>query len=191
MNERVQKVTHDLTLSGDVVKTSFGALSVEQLNWKPDEKSWSVAQCLEHLIASHSGYLPLFEELATGDVKPRFLEKISPFSGFFGRFLIKSLDPANLKKMKAPGKAQPSASEIGSDIIDRFYVHQQQLIDGIRKIPPTVDATTTIITSPLLGIITYSLDDCYSILVVHCQRHIAQAKRVTESAGFPHIEQGG
>ena len=186
MDERIKEVTSDLSQVSDDAKAAFGSLSPAQLNWKPAENSWSVAQCLDHLITTHSQYFPLFDRLAKGEAKPTFWEKASPLSGFFGRFLIRSLDPANLKKMKAPGKAQPSASEIDGDIVDRFCAHQHQISEHLQRIPAAVDPVKTIITSPLLGIVTYSLDDCYSILVVHCQRHFGQARRVTENEGFPH-----
>jgi hypothetical protein len=63
--------------------------------------------------------------------------------------------------------------------------HQHQIVDHLRRLPDDVDPARTIITSPLLGLVTYSLDDCFTIMVVHCQRHLGQAKRVTETAGFP------
>jgi len=169
----------------DDTKATFGAFSPRQLNWKPGSKSWSVAQCFDHLIRIHSLYLPLFERLASGDPKMSVWEKISPLSGFFGRFLIKSLDPANLKKMKTTAKAFPSESEIGGDIIARFGAHQSELTDRIQKLPADLDPTRTIVTSPLFGIVTYTLADTLTILDVHCRRHYDQALRVTKTEGFP------
>jgi len=58
-------------------------------------------------------------------------------------------------------------------------------IDHLKKIPDSIDPIKTVVTSPLMGFVTYSLDDCYSILAVHGPRHIGQAKRVTEAEGFP------
>ena len=185
MTERIDDFIKDLALEAKGAQATFGSLSTAQLNWKPAAKSWSVAQCFDHLITTHSLYFPEFERWAKGDVTMSFWEKTSPFSGFFGRFLIKGLDPKNLKPMKTTAKAFPSESEIGGDIIERFSEHQQQMIDAINKLPTNIDPAKTIITSPLLGIVTYSLDDCFTVLVVHCQRHFNQAKRVTESEGFP------
>jgi hypothetical protein len=185
MDERITSVTDDLKKVADDAKATFGSLSAEQLNWKPAEKSWSVAQCFDHLIKVHSLYFPLFERLAAGDATKTFLEKTSPLSGFFGRYLIKSMRPENLKKMKTTPKAYPSASEIGADIIDRFAEHQNQMIASLQKLPADIDPAKQMITSPLLGVVTYSLDDTFTILVVHCQRHFLQAKRVTENGGFP------
>lgn len=185
MSERVEQVTSELKKSADDAKATFGSLSAEQLNWKPSTQSWSVAQCFDHLITTHSLYFPLFERLAEGSVSSSFWEKNSPLSGFFGRFLIKGLDPKNQKKMKTTSKAFPSSSEIGGDIIGRFAEHQNSIIEHLRALSADVDPVRTIITSPLLGFVTYSLDDAFTILVVHCQRHFNQAKRVTENEGFP------
>jgi hypothetical protein len=46
-----------------------------------------------------------------------------------------------------------------------------------------LDAIT--VTSPVLRVITYSLMDGYRIIVAHERNHVAQARRVTETHGFP------
>ena len=185
MKNDVSKVCSDLQQVADDARSTFGSLSVEQLNWKPAEKSWSIAQCFDHLITTHSLYFPLFERLAADEAKATSWESYSPLSGFFGRFLIKSLRPENEKKYKTTTKAYPSASEISGDIIERYCEHQAQLIEHLRKLPPDIDPAKTIVTSPLMGLVTYSLDDCYTILAVHGPRHFNQAKRVMETGGFP------
>jgi hypothetical protein len=70
-------------------------------------------------------------------------------------------------------------------LIERYCAHQAGLMDHLRSLPTAIDPSQTIITSPLLGFVTYSLDDCFTILVVHGQRHADQARRVTETEGFP------
>ena len=185
MSERIDKVTSELRTSAANAKATFGSLSPEQLNWKPTPKSWSIAQCFDHLITTHTLYFPRFEKLANGEAKQTFWESYSPLSGFFGRFLIKSLRPENVKPMKTTSKAQPSASEVGGDIIDRYVENQNHLIEAIRKIPDSLDPMKTIITSPLMGLVTYSLDDCYEIIAIHGPRHFNQAKRLLENDQFP------
>jgi hypothetical protein len=89
----VSKVCSELRQVADDARATFGSLSAAQLNWKPAEKSWSIAQCFDHLITTHSLYFPLFEKLANGNLKQSAWERYSPLSGFFGRYLIKSLRP--------------------------------------------------------------------------------------------------
>ena len=185
MSKRIETVTAELSRTAEDARGAFGPLSADQLNWKPSEKGWSVAQCFDHLITTHSLYFPLFEKLGKGDMTSTFWERYSPLSGFFGRFLIKSLDPKNQKKMKTTSKALPPVSTIEAGIVDRYVEHQQKIIKALEKIPADIDPVKTIITSPLLRLVTYSLDDCYTVLVVHGQRHLGQAERVTKTEGFP------
>ena len=185
MARDISALCSELKRQGLDAKATFGLLSAGQLNWKPAPKSWSIAQCFDHLITTHSLYFPLFEKLANGNAKQTFWESYSPLSGFFGRFLIKSLRPENVKPMKTTSKAFPSSSEIGGDIIERYVENQNQLINAIRKVPADVDPQKRIVSSPLMGLVTYTLDDCYEILVVHGPRHFNQAKRVMGNEGFP------
>jgi len=185
MEERVRIAVADLSKTADDAKALFGRLSAHQLNWKPTEKGWSIAQCFDHLIAAHSLYFPLFERLENGDRKRTFWEDYSPLSGFFGRFLIRSLDPKNPKKMRTTSKGQPSADAIDGEIIRRFYDHQVQMIDHLQKLPTDIDQTKFKITSPLLGFATYALADAIVFLPKHCQRHYDQAIRALGSKGFP------
>jgi hypothetical protein len=64
MNERINYVTTEMQKTADDVRDSFGSLSGEQLNWKPAEKSWSVGQCLEHIIKTNEQVYPEFKELS-------------------------------------------------------------------------------------------------------------------------------
>lgn len=184
MTRPVHAVSSDLSQIGADAEESFGHLSEPQLNWKPSATSWSVAQCLDHLIQTQRHYLPLFERLAAGDTTRSLWERISPFSGFLGRLMIQTVHPETQKKVKTFGKAVPSASEFDGRIVERFVAHQAELAEHVGALPDDLDLST-IITSPLLGLVTYSLSDGFSILVFHGQRHLDQARRVTETEGFP------
>jgi uncharacterized damage-inducible protein DinB len=185
MTAQLEAVSAALTRLAHDAESRFGTLSAEQLNWKPAPGAWSVAQCFDHLITTQIHYFPVLERLANGPVPQSAWERYSPFSGFFGRFLIRALDPGNSRKTKTAAKSEPSASDLGDEVIDRFTEHQRELVDRLKALPTALDPKRVIITSPLSNIVTYSLDDCLTILVVHGRRHFVQAERVTTAAGFP------
>lgn len=187
--DRLQSVVSDLNAISEDARVSFGDLTTEQLNWKPSEKSWSVAQCLDHLITINSLYFSLFEKMRSSDIESTFLEKHSPLSGFFGRYLINAMRPENPKKMKTSKKAYPSASDIDSGIVLRFEDHQRELEGHISRISPEIELSR-IVTSPLASVVTYSLDDCLTMLIVHERRHILQAKRVMNNLGIGNSDFG-
>jgi hypothetical protein len=168
----------------DEARSSFGKLSAEQLNWKPAADRWSVAQCFDHLITSNKGYLPIIESVRGGTKKTTFLERLPVLPGLAGKLLIKSLDPASTRRIKAPKKFEPAQSNISASVIDDFVAQQEKVIEGMKS-TSHLDLERIVITSPAVSAVTYSLMDAYRIIVVHERRHFQQAQRVTKESDFP------
>ena len=164
-------------------RSTFGHLTPSQLNWKPSAERWSVAQCFEHLLTSNKGYLPIIDNVLAG-YKRTFWQSMPVLPGLMGKLLVKSMDPASTRKVKAPKRFQPAQSDISGSIIDDFVNQQQQLVDKM-KATEHLDLEKIVITSPVADVVIYSLMDAYRLIVVHEQRHFQQAKRVTEEPGFP------
>jgi hypothetical protein len=165
-------------------RREFGGLSEAQLNWKPSAEEWSVGQCFEHLIKANGGFAPVLGRIARGERRRSAWEKWSPLSGFFGRLIERSLSQEGGRKYRAPAKLVPAASEVAADIVERFAAHQRELAEQVRGVAH-VDLRRTIITSPISGLVTYSLLDAFRIVVAHERRHFRQARRVTKAPGFP------
>lgn len=165
------------------VKENFGDLSAEQLNWKPAPDSWSVGQCLDHLIKSNEEYYPELDKLAAGTRKNTLWQSVSPLSGIAGAFLVSSLKKDS-QKVKTSQKMTPP-SDIAPDIVERFSEHQSQFIEKIRS-ASDADWHKTVLTSPFVKIMTYRMDVGLTALIEHEKRHVRQAKRVMAMDGFPH-----
>ena len=171
----LEKITEDF-------RAAFGSLTNEQLNWKPVAESWSIAQCVDHLIRSNDEVQPAINAKLAGG-KNSFLESWSPLTGFFGGFLKNSL-MKDSRKFKAPSKSIVPPSEIEAGIIDRFAENQKAVIHSINAMEK-LDLDKTVITSPFVRVMTYRLSDGLGILVEHEKRHFRQATRVVASDGFP------
>jgi DinB family protein len=165
-------------------KAAFGDLTNKQINWKPGEDQWSIGQCFDHLIKTNSTYFPLLDGVVEGGKKNTFWESMPFFPSFFGKLFIKSLDPKNKQKFKAPDKFKPSSSSIDEKVIRFFADNQKRLIDYM-KATEKMDLLRIVVSSPASSLITFSLMDAYTILITHEKRHFQQAKRVLESSGFP------
>jgi len=166
-------------------RSTFGHLTPSQLNWKPSPERWSVAQCFDHLLTSNNGYLPIIDNVLAGH-KPTLWQSMPVLPGLMGKLLIKSLDPASTRKIKAPKRFEPAQSDISGSVINDFADQQQQIVAKM-KATEHLDLEKIVITSPVAGVVIYSLMDAYRIIVVHEQRHFQQAKRVTEETGFPSV----
>jgi hypothetical protein len=168
-------------------KTLFGHLNSEQLNWKPAADSWSVAQCIDHLISINHEYYPVFDRILKGEYGKTFFHSMPFLPAFFGRVMIKAVSPESRRKLKAPGAARPSSSSIDPQIVDRFIAHQRETLAKMKSLEGMGPAGI-IITSPFAGAVVYSLLDTFRLIVAHERRHFTQAQRVMETGGFPTVQ---
>ena len=186
MNNRneVENLQKELRGISDEVRSHFGGLSREQLNWQPSVDRWSVAQCFDHLINTNASYFPVFESVASGTFDQTFVQKLPGVHKMWGKLLIKSLDPKTTRKLKAPKRFEPASSDLSGSIIDDFVKNQNRVVDSMDK-AKNLEVGRIIISSPAAAMITYSLLDAFRIIAVHEQRHFQQAQRVTQEANFP------
>jgi len=184
MSERIDNICSEIDAIAKDAASTFGHLGRDQLNWKSAARTWSIAQCFDHLITVNTLYFPLFERMRSSGVAGTWWERNSPLSSFFGRYLIRTLSPEYKKRSKTTRKGYPSASDLDGEIVSRFSDHQTRLSEHINALSPEIDLAKHIITSPMMGFVTYSLDDALTILAVHERRHLDQARRVLESDGF-------
>src|SRR5215210_4791171 len=113
------------------VKTTFGQLTVTQLNWKPSAERWSVAQCFDHLLTTNKGYFPVIENVLGGQ-KRTLWQNVPVLPGLMGKLLIKALDPASTRKLKAPKKFQPAQSDVSGSVINDFVNQQARIVEGMK-----------------------------------------------------------
>lgn len=170
--------------AGERAAASFSDLTVEQINWKPNAQSWSIAQCLHHLIITDSNYFNLLDSIVKGDYEMSFLEKYSPLSGFWGRLFVRMIQEKPGRKIPAPAITKPGQSGYTLDILaayqENLRLFRQYIADCDR-----VDIEKLMITSPFAGIITFPLKNALQLLMQHEHRHIGQAIRLKESPAFP------
>src|SRR5262249_52870742 len=120
-------------IAGDA-RTLFGHLNSQQLNWRPAADSWSVAQCLDHLITINREYYPVFDRILNGQYKKTLLHRLPFLPAVFGRMMVKVLSPNSNQKLKAPGVTKPSSSSIGSQIVERFVSQQSETLAKMRSL---------------------------------------------------------
>ena len=183
-NGELSRLVEEMRAVADDARTAFGGLTPSRLNWKPSAEQWSVGQCFEHLVKTNEPYAPVLEQVAGGVRRPRVWERLSPLSGFWGRMVLRAVAPESARKFKARPGFQPSSSAVDPQVVRRFADLQHRLADLMGR-TAGAGPEKVVITSPILGFVTYSLLDAYRILTSHGRRHFEQARRVTEAEGFP------
>jgi bifunctional N-acetylglucosamine-1-phosphate-uridyltransferase/glucosamine-1-phosphate-acetyltransferase GlmU-like protein len=72
---------------------------------------------------------------------------------------------------------EPTTSNVIGDILNRFQIHQNELIQKIEEAKGLVEKGV-VISSPANKNILYKLETAFDIIVSHEQRHIEQSKEL-------------
>jgi DinB superfamily len=159
-------------------------LSEYALNWQPDGgKSWSVAQCLDHVVIMNRMYVKALQDaVATNrdQLEPR-KNPIQP-SGWATRLFIRYEEPPPKIKLPAPKKISPP-SQLTNSVLDEFQSVQKQLVTFVHEWGDA-DLGDLKVKDPLFPL-HLSADTELLIITAHNRRHLWQAENVKKSAGFP------
>ena len=168
----------------------------EELHWKPSPKSWSMAECMEHMSTSLGLYLPSFEAVLRGGAP----KGEGPYAyGPFARGWIRLVGPGG-PKLPSPGSMRPRAAKhpTGSGetnagslpdpdtLLAEFKGGNHRLAELIRA-SEGVDLARTRTRSPVIPVLRFSLGAWFETCVQHSRRHMDQAERISEriSERFP------
>jgi hypothetical protein len=161
----------------------FGSLSERQLNWRPDDTRWSVAQCFDHLLTANA----MFESVDAAIQRPNsqtVWQRLPILPRVYGLMLIRSQAPETRRRFTAPRQARPSTSAIEKQIIARFVAYQREAAERVRSLEGRDVARITMV-SPFVSFITYSVLDGCRLIATHQRRHFEQARRVIQEPAFP------
>lgn len=154
-------------------------LSLETLNWRESEDSWSILECIEHLNRYSNFYIP---EIESRIKKSSFAN--TPFfkPGLLGNYFAQSMLPKEkLNKMKTFKSMNPMGSNLNKECIHQFISYQKSLLEIINQ-SKYVDLNKVKTSISISKWIKLKLGDTLRVVVFHNQRHIVQASKVLELA---------
>jgi hypothetical protein len=156
-------------------ETLVADLSEQELNWqeRPGE-TWSVGQCLDHLMIMNpfylAGFVPLVERATVG-----------PFRGLAstagGRWFISNLEPPVKRRMKSPKPAVPRSAVPREGIVEAY----RRSHDSYRRLVRAsagVDVTRVKGPNPFFTFVPMRVSTILKIVPAHDRRHIWQAQNV-------------
>lgn len=156
-------------------------LTAEQLNFKPNPKSWSIAEVMDHIITANATYFSGIAELIASNPGAKSTGRYS--HNLAARMMVYFLRP-NGTKLPAPALFEPESSHHDQHILQRLEQNFREIesfIDDAKEL----DLTKLKMPSPALSLLHFNLGGVFDILITHAERHFQQMKRVMAAEGFP------
>jgi hypothetical protein len=164
-------------------RTLVAGLSERLGTWRSDARSWSIAECLDHLATANRVYLramqPAAERALTGGRRRRGAAR----PGFLGGWFVRMQEPpvTSRFRMKAPQTIRPRVSPPLEDAVARFLTSQEEVRTFLRRYAD-IDLAGVAFPNPFIRGLRFSLATGLHVLAAHERRHLWQGWRVRESA---------
>lgn len=165
----------ELTASRQAFLDSVAGLSAAQWNFKPDEKTWSVAECAEHIAVSEDVIFGNLSKIVQGPVAP---DKKSAVTDQFILMAVQN----RTQKFQAPEILKPTHRfATPQEIVDHFKQSRERTIAYIRDTQD--DLRGHFFDHPVLK--TMDAYQWVLLLSSHSRRHTAQLNEVKANPAFP------
>lgn len=162
--------------------TLVSRLSPEQADWRPNERSWSVRQCLDHLARTNLAYAAALEEaIRLSGKSGEGTRQITP--GWFGAWFIKTMEPPVQTRFKTFRKVAPAETGNLQDALEAF-LKSHEPVGRVLESAANLDFNRVRFENPFVGILRFTLGTGLLIINAHDRRHIWQAQRIVEMPGF-------
>lgn len=173
---QIDGLLRELEAATGQARAVCAGLSASELTRRPDERKWSVAECVEHLNLTSRAYLPLLDAALERMRAEGLRGEGSYRKGWMGRLMVWMLQPPARMRVKttqqfvpvevgAPEQVLPRLLELQRELARRFEACRGSALDRA-KIP-----------SPFNARLSYDVYSCLAILPAHQRRHLWQAER--------------
>ncbi len=162
---------------------TFTGLGPEELNWRPDEKTWSVGECLHHMWITNDKYLANLDKVIR-DSRHKEAADQEYSSSWFGARFIEMVGPTGGKNTPVPKALMPENGKTPRDIVQRLADQMEGFNEFLSESEGT-DLRKTKMKSPITKVLSLPLGDVFIALQGHNERHLNQAGKLMRSGGFP------
>jgi DinB family protein len=181
--DEIRQVLDELEANERRAEALVADLDTGSLNWRHDERSWSTAQCLDHLNVANRVYLeairPTIEEARRqgkrrqGPVRP----------GWFERWFVASMEPPPKRKLSAPKKIVPAFSGEKEVLLAELWRRHRE-IAGLLQEAADLDLGVRF-PNPFIPLLRFRVWTGFLVIPAHERRHLWQAEQLRKKPGFP------
>ncbi|MBD1428135.1 DinB family protein [Sphingobacterium litopenaei] len=153
----------------------LNSFDLETLTWRPNESSWNILECIEHLNRYADYYLPeIREAIQNSNSTPNSDFKSSWLGNYFAQSMLPKDKPNKMKTFKSKN---PIHQNLSIEVLDKFLNQQNDLINLLMQ-ARYVNLNITKIKTSLSSLIRINLGDTFKFYINHIMRHLKQIENI-------------
>ena len=155
------------------------SLTEAQLTWRDDVRTWSIADCLNHLVVTGNHSLRGIRS-AVVEARAGGLLAVGPFRhSVLENWFIRLMDAPPTIKFKVPKAYRPVPVVSPFEIVAGFFLLQDELFRALNQ-ANGIDLRRVKVVNPVSKWFKLSLGQEFAFTAAHERRHLWQATRVRE-----------
>ncbi|SPE28173.1 conserved hypothetical protein [Candidatus Sulfopaludibacter sp. SbA3] len=160
-------------------KELTAGLTEAQFNWRPTSTSWSIEECLAHLVMVGNVEVKALER-AIETAKSRGITGEPPFHyGMIDRYVVGLTVPPARHQFSAPRRFQPLHGQPITGVLPSFLHLQSQFIRLVER-SEGLHLARVKVETPISRFVRMSLGMMFAQISAHELRHLEQARKVRE-----------
>ncbi len=182
MHPFLQTRLTELVALQEAIDTNFAHISLNKFNFKVNSKSWSIAECMRHLLLVHTKYQPvLYKILAKTDL-PTTQTEVQYAPTWVGKQFMRFVNPDKIRKFPAPPVFQPTkGSRYELSLIQDLKAYLSEVQSFIIWVDTKkIDFQRVKVRSSISSLLRFNLGDYFHVETMHSRRHFEQMLRTMQ-----------
>jgi len=182
-NAFLQARVNELVDLQNAIDERFMGLPLQRFNYKPNPKSWSIAECMQHLLLVYSKYQPVLKSTFSKTNLPTTNSEVAYAPSWVGKQFMKFVNPDKIRKFPAPPAFQPTrGSSHPLSLIQDFKGYLAEVQSFIvRTDIEKIDFQKVKIRTSITAWLRFNLGDYFHVETMHSRRHFGQMLRINFS----------
>ncbi|HKW34609.1 MAG TPA: DinB family protein [Candidatus Acidoferrum sp.] len=184
LNSELAEYARQIAELKDQAAALLRGLGYVQYNWRPAADSWSMAQCIAHIVLTDEIYIPVLGKCVV-DARARGLLGSGPFRhGRLGNWFVRSMDAPAKRRFKNPKQITPREEQTLAAGLANFNVIHDHILLLVKQ-ADGVNLSRAKFRTPFLKLLKLSLGQGIAVMLAHGRRHLWQASEVRKRPDFP------
>jgi hypothetical protein len=182
--DELRRIQDDLDDNERRAAALLSGLDDAAVNWRPDGRSWSTAQCIDHLNVTARVYQAAMEPALEAARRKGRTRRGPIRPGWFERKFLESLEPPPKRKLPAPSKIVPTMRGNREKLLEEFRRQHANLSELISA-SAGLDLGSIRFQNPFIPLLRFTVGTGLLVIPAHERRHLWQAEQLRTRLGFP------